>query len=148
MGFVDDCCGSINDFESNCVPIHNLMRRAKFDAQLWSNLLSATGDALQPNKVKHHISKCDFSQTGELATFKEPAGNNLIAWEHVRKNAITKATKIFNSSLDANCVFRCCHSIFPPSVLCGFPANSIPSAKLDKLTNQVTRLFLPRLGYD
>ena len=50
VGFVDDCYGSINDFESNYVPIHKLMKRAKFDAQLWSNLLSASGGALEPTK--------------------------------------------------------------------------------------------------
>ena len=83
-----------------------------------------------------------------LGTHKEPTGSNLQAWEHVRKNAIGKATKIFNSSLDAKCVFRYHHSIFLPSVLHSFAANSMPSIKPDKLTNQVTRLFIPKLGYN
>ena len=142
VGFVDDCHGSINDFESNYVPVHKLMKRANFDAKLWSNLLNTTGGTLEPSKVKYHITKHNFLPIGDpvlspvqadyriemdahdgnglielqplepqtsrkmLGTFKEPEGNNLMAWKHVQTNAMKKATKIFNSSLDTKCVFR------------------------------------------
>ena len=61
IGFVDDCCTSINDFANTAVPIQNLIHKATFDSQLWSNLLNSTGGALKVPKVKYHIIQYGFN---------------------------------------------------------------------------------------
>ena len=59
-----------------------------------------------------------------------------------------KARRLFNSHLDHQCAFRYYYSIYLPSVLYSFPANSIPPHKLSKLDSATIRLILPKLGYN
>ena len=42
-----------------------------------------------------------------LGCYKEPTGNNKEALNVISKNAINKAQKVYNSSLDSKCTFRC-----------------------------------------
>ena len=83
-----------------------------------------------------------------LGCYKEPSGNNKASLESIKDNAMTKATKVFNSHLDHKCVFCYYYSMFLPSVLYSFAANSIPSKHLHQLTSQTTRLILPKLGFN
>ena len=184
LSFVDDCYGSINSFDNNKVTIEELLRRAEFDSQLWSQLLNSTGGALEVPKIKYHVIQYQFKPSGKptfklptdqhrieidandgngsqemksldpnqarkmLGCFKEPSGNNKASLESIKANAMTKATKVFNSHLDSKCVFRYYYSMFLPSVLYSFPANSISSTHLHLLTSKTTRLFLPKLGFN
>ena len=184
LGFVDDTSAAVNDFQNHYATIETLFPKAQFDAQLWSNVLSSSGGALELPKVNYHAIYFDFENSG-TPTMQEPAphhrlevdghdGNGLIeltplspnkarkmlgcysaptgstqaALKHIRSNAISRATTIFNSHLDAKCVWRYYHGMFLPSITYSFPANSIAKQDLDKIQSQTTRLFLPRLGYN
>ena len=172
VGFVDDCYSSLNQWDDPSASIDDLLKKAQFDAQLWSNLLNSTGGALEVPKVKFHIIQFQFQPSGKpimstplphqrieidakdgdgmqemipldpstarkmLGCHKEPTGSNNKALSAIRKNAIHKATKIFNSNLNFRCVFRYYYSMFLPSVLYSFPTNSIPTTKLNKLDSQ------------
>ena len=184
IGFVDDCYTSINDFSNPSAQIQTLVQKAKFDSQLWSNLLNATGGALEVPKVKYHIIQYSFHPSGKphlsaneetytieidandgtglqemralstnvarkmLGCYNDITGTNTASFKSIQQNAMKKATKLFNSSLDHRCAFRYYHSIYLPSVLYSFPTNSISSHKLRKLDSQTVRLILPKLGYN
>ena len=52
-------------FENNRQRIEEILKRAEFDAQLWSNLLNASGGALELPKVKFHVIHFGFDSTGK-----------------------------------------------------------------------------------
>ena len=83
-----------------------------------------------------------------LGCYKEPTGSNHKAFEMISKNAIRKAERMYNSNLDFKCVWRYYHSMFLTSVCYSFAANSISHDKLHKLDRKITRMFLPKLGFN
>ena len=65
IGFVDDTYSGVNMFENNRQQIEEILKRAEFDAQLWSDLLNASGGALELPKVKFRIIHFGFDTTGK-----------------------------------------------------------------------------------
>ena len=82
VGFVDDCYTSINAFDNINVSIHELLHKAQFDSQLWSNLLNSTGGALEVPKVKYHVIQYCFNAS--------------------RKPTLAPSNNSFNIEIDAN----------------------------------------------
>ena len=65
VGFVDDTSGSINVFLSPKVhePTYYI-NLTTHDAQLWNNILSLSGGALQAAKCSYHLLYFDFTSVG------------------------------------------------------------------------------------
>ena len=65
IGFVDDSTGQVNCFQ-DCVqpPISELIRRMQHDAQLWNDLLWASGGDLELPKCSYHVLLWKFSSSG------------------------------------------------------------------------------------
>jgi len=51
-------------FENNRQRIEEILTRAEFDAQLWSDLLNTSGGALELLKVKFHVIHFGVDPTG------------------------------------------------------------------------------------
>lgn len=67
IGFVDDCNGQTNEFhedETNQT-IPTILHNLQSNAQLWANLLGASGGALELSKCSSHIAKWQFSIQGD-----------------------------------------------------------------------------------
>ncbi|KAG7339096.1 hypothetical protein IV203_025826 [Nitzschia inconspicua] len=82
-----------------------------------------------------------------LGCYKSPARGHKQSLQAITENAIAKATLVAESALDPKCTMRYYTSIFLPSVTYPLPTCSIPEKQLQKLHNQIARLFLNRLGY-
>ena len=71
IGFVDDTYNSCNDFDNEVSP-ETLTERAQDEAQLWSDLLSSTGGALEGRKCKFHLVSFDFAMNGAPVMINPP----------------------------------------------------------------------------
>ena len=91
LGFVDDTYSCVNDPE-NKLGLTALLARAQADAQLWSDLLGATGGALEAPKCKFHAVSFTFSKSG-APVMQEPSQDCHIS---VRDN-ITDVADYFES---------------------------------------------------
>ena len=65
LGLVDDTYSGVNMFENNRQPIKEILKRAEFDAQLWSDLLNTSGGALELLKVKLYVIHIGSDPTGK-----------------------------------------------------------------------------------
>jgi hypothetical protein len=70
IGFVDDSNDQVNIFSADYPPtpetlITMMQHDAQHDAQLWSDLLWASGGALELPKCTYHFLYFDFTPTGE-----------------------------------------------------------------------------------
>ena len=65
-GFVDDCNGQTNQFDKDgsTATVTEVISQAQQNAQLWTNLLSASGGALEISKCSCHILQHKFSIQG------------------------------------------------------------------------------------
>ena len=72
IGVVDDTYSAVNMFDEK-----SFLKKAQFDAQLWSNLLNSSGDALELPKVKFHVIHFGFDKTGKPVML-EPEDHHLI----------------------------------------------------------------------
>jgi hypothetical protein len=67
IGFVDDSNGQTNEFQeaetSSTVP--SMLIQMQQNAQAWSNLLSASGGALELSKCSSHVVSWQFSSQGD-----------------------------------------------------------------------------------
>jgi hypothetical protein len=66
IGFVDDSNGQVNSFyeTENPTTLQSLVHKARKNAIEWSNLLSATGGALELSKCSYHVMYWKFSIQG------------------------------------------------------------------------------------
>lgn len=66
VGFVDDSNGQVNSFYApeNAVHLQELVRQARHNATTWSDLLQATGGALELSKCSYHVMSWKFSIQG------------------------------------------------------------------------------------
>ncbi|KAI2506079.1 hypothetical protein MHU86_8310 [Fragilaria crotonensis] len=66
IGFVDDCNGQTNSFGSDgsTETVHQIVSQAQTNAQCWSDLLHASGGALELSKCSTHILQWQFSLSG------------------------------------------------------------------------------------
>lgn len=66
IGFVDDSNGQVNSFydDDTLTNLPELQRKARVNATEWSNLLQATGGALELSKCSYHIAFWKFSIQG------------------------------------------------------------------------------------
>ncbi|KAI2506424.1 hypothetical protein MHU86_8050 [Fragilaria crotonensis] len=66
IGFVDDCNGQTNAFGSDgsTATVHQIVSQAQANAQCWSDLLHASGGALELSKCSTHILQWQFSLSG------------------------------------------------------------------------------------
>ena len=66
IGFVDDSNGQVNSFfeEDNLTTLRSMINKAKDNATLWSQLLQATGGALELSKCSYHVLYWKFSAQG------------------------------------------------------------------------------------
>ena len=64
IGFVDDTYSAVNMFEDRKDRIEEILKKAQFDAQLWSDLLNSSGGALELPKVKFHVIHFGFDKEG------------------------------------------------------------------------------------
>lgn len=65
IGFVDDTYSAVNMFDEKKDRIEEILKKAQFDAQLWSDLLNSSGGALELPKVKFHVIHFGFDNTGK-----------------------------------------------------------------------------------
>jgi exonuclease III len=84
-GFVDDCNGQTNRFEedgSNATTT-KVLNQAQANAQIWTNLLSATGGALEVSKCSCHVMQYKFTVQGapSLVPSFPPEQVNLSVWD-------------------------------------------------------------------
>ena len=66
VGFVDDCNGQVNQFmqdETTETP-RSIVKAATANAQIWTDLLGASGGALELSKCSYHLLSWQFSFTG------------------------------------------------------------------------------------
>ena len=65
-GFVDDCNGQTNDFDADgsTATVTTLLGQAQNNAQIWTDLLSASGGALEVSKCSCHIMQFKFTVQG------------------------------------------------------------------------------------
>jgi len=65
IGFVDDCSQQVNDFRAHPQPSETrLITVMKHDAQLWSDLLWASGGALEIPKCSFQLIKSQWTSRG------------------------------------------------------------------------------------
>jgi hypothetical protein len=64
IGFVDDSYACVNDFTSPIQSPALLLERATADAQLWNDLLSSSGGALETPKCVYHLAHYGFTEAG------------------------------------------------------------------------------------
>ncbi|KAI2496301.1 hypothetical protein MHU86_18213 [Fragilaria crotonensis] len=66
IGFVDDCNGQTNSFADDGSPntVKTLVAQAQANAQCWTDLLMASGGALELSKCSNHILQWQFSMQG------------------------------------------------------------------------------------
>ena len=66
IGFVDDCNGQVNQFmqDENSETPGSIVKAAAANAQVWTNLLSASGGALELSKCSYHLLSWQFTSTG------------------------------------------------------------------------------------
>jgi hypothetical protein len=66
IGFVDDCNGQVNSFNehNDLEALQRLVEKAKINANVWSQLLTATGGALELTKCSYHVLFWKFSIKG------------------------------------------------------------------------------------
>jgi hypothetical protein len=65
-GFVDDCTQRVNDFHQSTQPDSTeLLRLMTCDAQLWNNILWASGGALEQSKCSFHLIQTDWTRDGQ-----------------------------------------------------------------------------------
>jgi hypothetical protein len=66
VGFVDDTSGSCNDFRPQTqVPINELATKMEHEAQIWQDLLHASGGALELSKSSFHTLHFTFLPNGQ-----------------------------------------------------------------------------------
>jgi hypothetical protein len=66
LGFVDDTKHHVNDMMSPCAEtVELLVSKMAEDSQLWSDLLTAAGAALELSKMHFYISSWKFEQSGK-----------------------------------------------------------------------------------
>ncbi|KAI2503131.1 hypothetical protein MHU86_11322 [Fragilaria crotonensis] len=66
ISFVDDCNGQTNQFESDgsTTTVKQLFTQTQKNAQEWSDLLHASGGALELSKCSSHVMQWKFSRQG------------------------------------------------------------------------------------
>jgi hypothetical protein len=65
IGFVDDCTQRVNKFNDAYQPSQfALIKTMETDAQLWNDLLWASGGALEQPKCSFHLIKSDWNNDG------------------------------------------------------------------------------------
>ena len=64
IGFVDDCGSQTNDSPLENDSTNNILQQVSHNAQLWTNLLSASGGALEITKCSCHAMQWQFTGTG------------------------------------------------------------------------------------
>ena len=65
IGFVDDCTQRVNLFESQSQPSsEKLISLMEQDAQLWNDLLWASGGALEQSKCSYHLIESEWTANG------------------------------------------------------------------------------------
>lgn len=66
IGFVDDCNGQTNAFDNDgsTDTVQQIASQAQSNAQCWSDLLHASGGALELSKCSTHILQWQFSMSG------------------------------------------------------------------------------------
>ena len=64
IGFVDDCGSQTNDLSGSGIDELKLLQQVSENAQLWTNLLSASGGALEISKCSCHLLNWKFTGMG------------------------------------------------------------------------------------
>ena len=67
VGFVDDSNGQTNDFmqTESSLTLPNTLHKLRYNAQVWSNLLGASGGALELSKCSCHLVDWKFGEHGD-----------------------------------------------------------------------------------
>lgn len=78
LGFVDDCNGQTNSFfsEDTMTNRESLIKQAQHNAQLWANLLHASGGALELSKCSCHLISWMFTLQGAPVMSPKATGND------------------------------------------------------------------------
>ena len=93
VGFVNDTSGSINVFLSP--KLHEpkyYINLATNNAQLWDNILSLSGGAVQAAKCSYHLLHFDFTSVGLLYL----RGNHISPMLQIKFNQATSPTPLQN----------------------------------------------------
>lgn len=66
IGFVDDCNGQTNQFaaDGSAKTVERLLQQAQHNAQVWNNLLTVSGGALELSKTSCHVLQWLFAANG------------------------------------------------------------------------------------
>jgi hypothetical protein len=175
IGFVDDSYACVNDFTNPIQSPDLLLERATADAQLWNDLLSSSGGALeipkcvyqagcpvlQPSPVDKpplqihearatspHSFQClsPYAARKTLGCFKPPSSNFKQSLPQIQAIAMEKSKLLLRHYVDAKSAYQFYFSIFLPSVTCSFPTNTTPEGPLTTVQNASVRPILSRMG--
>jgi hypothetical protein len=93
IGFVDDCNGQTNSFsdDGSSVTVQQLVSQTQRNAQCWTDLLHASGGALELSKCSNHIIQWQFSMQGApvLVPKHSEADVSLTVWDRQADEAHT-----------------------------------------------------------
>ena len=81
VGFVDDSNGQTNNFllDETDETLPTLLHQLRTNAQVWSNLLGASGGALELSKCSCHVAVWTFSLHGDPVLMNHQTINNSAA---------------------------------------------------------------------
>ena len=73
VGFVDDCNGQVNHFmqDENSETLRSIVKAATANAQVWIDLLGASGGALELSKCSYHLLSWQFTSNGAPILFNQ-----------------------------------------------------------------------------
>jgi hypothetical protein len=127
IGFVDDSYACVNDFINPIQSPDLLLEQATADAQLWNDLLSSSGGALEIPKCVYHLAHYGFIEAGcpvlqpsparkTLGCFKTPSSNFKQSLQYIQALAMEKSKLLLHHYVDVKSAYQFYFSIFLLSV--------------------------------
>jgi hypothetical protein len=162
IGFVDDSYACVNDFQNPIQSPTVLLEKATADAQLWNDLLSRSGGALELTKCAYHLAHYSFTAAGgpvlqpNLANqppiqIRERKSTEPVSYrpslEYITTIAKATSNVLVHHFVDAKSAYRFYYAVFLPRVAYSFPTNTIPEHLLTKVQNASVRPILSRMGF-
>ena len=109
VGFVDDCAQRVNKFEAYDQPMaHTLIQVMESDAQLWNDLLWASGGALEQQKCSFHLIQSDWNKDGHPFLVGGSQGLH-VNLTHRERRTPTKQLSNYRSHKSLGCLINPAH---------------------------------------
>lgn len=110
IGFVDDCSQRVNLFDQSIQPTAStLTRLMASDAQLWNNILTASGGALEQSKCSFHLIQSNWNDDGTPFLTGEARSHPLTLVDGTTSNTIFHKSN-YHSHKTLGCYINPAHS--------------------------------------